>query len=216
VTTRSIVVGGSIPADRRIAVRYRERVRLHAGDSLTLDVVLPDGTIVNVPEATRAGVQATPGDGFVDMGPLDVTGAVGGAASFKLSDAREFCSRSCRSRCSGGNTRGPAGTTAAASASASAPVPGSTFARSFGQGLTLWTAAPPVFPEPEPESVFPFPGYRPLEEKRAESPQRTMLDDFLGVDDNDLRELHRLDSFRRSDRKQFLSKVHVCDELGES
>jgi hypothetical protein len=84
VTTRSIAVVNAVPADRRLVVRYREHVRLHAGDSVTLDVVLPDGTTVNVPEATRAALHATPGDGFVDVGPLDVTGAIGSAATFKL------------------------------------------------------------------------------------------------------------------------------------
>jgi hypothetical protein len=84
ITTRSIVVGGPLPVDWKIVVRYCERVRLGTGDSVTLEVVRPDGTAVQVAAATRAGIFATPGEGFADVGPLDVSALVGTATSFNL------------------------------------------------------------------------------------------------------------------------------------
>jgi hypothetical protein len=84
VTTRSIIVGGAIPADRQLSVRFQERVRLKTGDTAALEVVLPDGRVVGIPAARRSGPFATPGDAFVDVGPIDVTDAVGGAPSFQL------------------------------------------------------------------------------------------------------------------------------------
>jgi hypothetical protein len=86
-----IVKGWEIPKDHRIVVRYREWARLHTGDSVTLEVLEPPhpqgihlGKRVTLAAAGHDGIFATSGDGFVDVGPIDITEAVGTATQFQL------------------------------------------------------------------------------------------------------------------------------------
>jgi hypothetical protein len=85
VTSRTIVKGAAaVPGGHQLRVRYREWIRLNAGDSVSLDIILPDQSVVNVPGATHAGVFTTTGTSFTDVGPLDITALVGVAESFSL------------------------------------------------------------------------------------------------------------------------------------
>jgi hypothetical protein len=90
VTTPPIVVGGAIARGMRVLVRYREWLRLaDAGDTLTVEVIRPDGTVAGeIVDAARVGPTVTTGSALVDAagtaGGFDVTALVGASASFRL------------------------------------------------------------------------------------------------------------------------------------